>query len=438
MSSAESLDEVGMVTRQKPVSPLRALKPYDTWHLKEKDENGRKIRSASYGRNRQWRGAYQDGIRHAPHTRGFDTSREAETWAQEQVAAIKSGRHITKEASRVMMSQWCWEWLELQAIDRGTYNGYRSKIRLILQYLDMYAVSEVREPHVLKLMTGLHRTGYTYDYRVDTHRLLTRIMAAAKRAELTVVMPCSTQTYAKPNRERPKIPTYCPTMMEFWTFFHEMPEETRIVVALGVGLGLRLSEALGADISDMNFETRTYRPGTQYKSKRRVGGTTVGSHDGPLKTEASGMEFPVDPWVADWIEGMLDGRTSGKFLTFSASRSGGRMSQKAMRNRVAAAVSAVGGPAAELVPWGPDGKMRQRMGFHSLRHLYGSLLADGAYSLADVTRRMRHKNNTTTLDVYTHLVDGQRSEALTLGEALLRGLREYRRAQNGLHVVGES
>ncbi len=34
------------------------------------------------------------------------------------------------------------------------------------------------------------------------------------------------------------------------------------------------------------------------------------------------------------------------------------------------------------MPWGPDGKMRQRMGFHSLRHLYGSLLAAGAYSLA--------------------------------------------------------
>ncbi|WP_169812311.1 hypothetical protein [Nocardia xishanensis] len=47
--------------------------------------------------------------------------------------------------------------------------------------------------------------------------------------------------------------------------------------------------------------------------------------------------------------------------------------------------------------------MRQQMGLHSLRHLYGSLLADGAYSLADVTRRMPHKNNTTTLDIYTHL-----------------------------------
>ncbi len=33
------------------------------------------------------------------------------------LAAIKVGRHITKEASRVMMTQWCWEWLDLQAID---------------------------------------------------------------------------------------------------------------------------------------------------------------------------------------------------------------------------------------------------------------------------------------------------------------------------------
>ncbi len=38
-----------------------------------------------------------------------------------------------------------------------------------------------------------------------------------------------------------------------------------------------------------------------------------------------------------------------------------------------------------------------------------------------MTRRMRLKNNTTTLDVYTHLVDGQQAEALMLGEALARG-----------------
>ncbi|NKY26261.1 site-specific integrase [Nocardia gamkensis] len=424
--------------QRKPVPALRALKSYDTWHLRERDASGRKLKSSSHGKGKQWRGAYQDGIRHAPHTRGFDTSKAADAWAQEQVAAIKAGQHITKEASRVMMDAWCWEWLDLQAIDPGTFGGYRSKIKLILQYLDGLAVHEVREPHVLKLMTGLHRAGYSFDYRVDTHRLLTRIMAAAKRAELTVVMPCSTETYAKPNRDRPKVPTYCPTMTEFWTFFHMMPEETRIAVALGVGVGLRLSEALGANIEDLNIEACTYQPVTQYKPSRRVDGKRIGAHDGPLKTDTSGTEIPVDPWVVDWLVSQLGGRTTGKFVKFEASRSGGRMSQKALRNRVYAAVSALGGEPAKLVPWGPDGKMRQQMGFHSLRHLYGSLLADGAYSLADVTRRMRHRNNTTTLDIYTHLVDGQRDAALTIGEALRRGLRDYRKAATGMRIVGET
>lgn len=279
---------------------------------------------------------------------------------------------------------------------------------------------------------------FASDYGVDIHRLLTRIVAAAKRAELTVVMPCSIETYAKPNRDRPKTAAYCPTMSEFWAFFHLMPEETHIAVALGVGVGLRLSEVLGANIEDLNIEACTYRPVTQYKPSRRVGGKRIGTHDGPLKTETSGTEIPVDPWVVDWLVDLLRGRTTGKFIEFEARRSGGRMSQKALRNRVYAAVSELGGEPAKLVPWGPDGKMRQQMGFHSLRHLYGSLLADGAYSLADVTRRMRHKNNTTTLDIYTHLVDGQQDTAQTIGQALQRGLRNYRKAATGMRVVGES
>ncbi|WP_280417605.1 tyrosine-type recombinase/integrase [Nocardia carnea] len=425
------------MAQRKYIPAVRALKPYDTWHRRERDANGRRVKSSSYGKGKQWRGAYHDGIRHAPHTCGFDTAKAAEKWAQDQVAAIKAGRHITKDASRVMMTEWCWEWLDLQAIDRGTCNGYRSKIKLILQYLDRLAVHEVREPHVLKLMTGLHRSGYSFDYRVDIHRLLTRIMAAAKRAELTTVLPCSIETYAKPNRERPKNAAYCPTISEFWTFYHLMPEETHIAVALGVGVGLRLSEVLGANIEDLNVEARTYRPVTQYKPFRRVDGKKTGTHDGPLKTETSGTEIPVDPWVVDWLVGLLRGRSTGKFVTFEASRSGGRMSQKALRNRVYAAVSELGGEPAKLVPWGPDGKMRQQMGFHSLRHLYGSLLADGAYSLADVTRRMRHKNNTTTLDIYTHLVDGQPDAAQTIGQALRQGLRDYRKAATGMRIVGE-
>lgn len=423
---------------RNPVPAARALKAYDTWHRQGRDANRRKLKSASYGKARQWRGAYQDGLRHTPHTRGFDTAREAETWAQNQVSAINAGQHITKGASRVMMGEWCWEWLDLQAIDPSTFGGYQSKIRLILKYLDRLAVHEVREPHVLKLMTGLHRAGYSFDYRVDIHRLLTRIMAAAKRAELTVVMPCSIETYAKPNRDRPTIAAYCPTVTEFWDFFHLMPEETRIAVALGVGVGLRLSEVLGANIEDLDVAACTYQPVTQYKPSRRVDGKRIGSHDGPLKTETSGTQIPVDPWVVDWLVGQLDGRTTGKFVEFGASRSGGRMSPKALRGRVYAAVSELGGEPAKLVPWGPDGKMRQQMGFHSLRHLYGSLLADGAYSLADVTRRMRHKNNTTTLDIYTHLVDGQRDSAQTIGQALRRGLRDYRKAATGMRVIGGS
>ncbi|MEU2251666.1 hypothetical protein ABZ540_00650 [Nocardia xishanensis] len=55
-----------------------------------------------------------------------------------------------------------------------------------------------------------------------------------------------------------------------------------------------------------------------------------------------------------------------------------------------------------------------------------------------MTRRMRQKNNTTTLDIYTHLVDGQRDAAQTIGQALRRGLLDYRKAADGMRVVGES
>lgn len=62
--------------------------------------------------------------------------------------------------------------------------------------------------------------------------------------------------------------------------------------------------------------------------------------------------------------------------------------------------------ASEVGAVGSDGKMRQQMGFHSLPTCTDCCWPTGAYSMAEVTRRMRHKNSTTTLDIYAYLVDG--------------------------------
>jgi len=50
--------------------------------------------------------------------------------------------------------------------------------------------------------------------------------------------------------------------------------------------------------------------------------------------------------------------------------------------------------------------------FHDLRHVYGSVLLRNGAPLITVSRLMRHKNIKTTADVYGHVGDEQRREAV--------------------------
>jgi hypothetical protein len=96
-------------------------------------------------------------------------------------------------------------------------------------------------------------------------------------------------------------------------------------------------------------------------------GLAVVTVAGTLSHRNIGTEIPVDPWVVDWLVDLLRGRTTGKFIEFEASRSGGRMSQ-----RPCGTVSTPRCPssAGNRQSWCSGARrIDQQMGFHSLRHL---------------------------------------------------------------------
>lgn len=111
-------------------------------------------------------------------------------------------------------------------------------------------------------------------------------------------------------------------MREFWTFYHVMPEETAHPGGARRRVGIATERGAGCEHRGLQRRGAHFSAGDTVQAETAVDGKRIGSHDGPLKTETSGTEIPVDPWVVDWIVGLLEGRTTGKFVRFSASRSG--------------------------------------------------------------------------------------------------------------------
>ncbi|MBU3067614.1 tyrosine-type recombinase/integrase [Nocardia sp. NEAU-G5] len=218
---------------------------------------------------------------------------------------------------------------------------------------------------------------------------------------------------------------------QIWQVYDAIDPQFRIAVVLGAFFGLRLSEIAGADIEDLNWSTLIYTPGLQYRKPSCREPDRLDAPDDSLKRPASTKPFPVDPWAADLLRQLLDGRTSGYMVIVN----GERVASHQISRAIAAAVDKIGGPMAERVTLGRRYPER-RFTSHGLRHYYASTLLAVGETIATVTMKVRHKSPVTTLKVYTHLVNaGKRLDADTLGAEAQRGRRAVAAAGWNTHAA---
>jgi integrase/recombinase XerD len=145
----------------------------------------------------------------------------------------------------------------------------------------------------------------------------------------------------------------------------ELPR-TRAAVALLVVLGLRVSELVAADVTDLGHER-----GHRVLSITRKGGAR--------------QRLAVPPAVAELVDHALtlpDGtlRTTGPLI---ATATGARMDRRALHRTVVRLAAAAGIPAAHIGP-------------HALRRTAATLLLDDGVPLRDVQQLLGHRDPRTT------------------------------------------
>jgi len=160
----------------------------------------------------------------------------------------------------------------------------------------------------------------------------------------------------------------------------------RAVVAVGAGVGLRLSEVLGLRPARVDFLRRRVDVREQ-----QVLPTGRPPELGPLKTAASERTVPLPSTVADELVSHMARYPAapGVDLLFT-SASGGAVRRTAFHETPwVNAVRAAGLPPGTR--------------FHDLRHTYASLLIAAGEHPKVIQSRLGHSSITETMDVYGHL-----------------------------------
>jgi integrase len=181
-------------------------------------------------------------------------------------------------------------------------------------------------------------------------------------------------------------------VLEIQSLLSELEEPYRTMVFLAASTGLRVSELLALKWSDINFES------LEISLIRAVVHQVVGD----LKTEASKKPIPIAPELA---ESLLKVRLRSAYnqaddWVFASPETSGRQPywpENLLRRHIRPAAKRAG--------------ITKRVGWHTFRHTYATLLKANGEDVKVVQECLRHANSRITLDTYTQAVAAAKRQA---------------------------
>lgn len=257
----------------------------DLWFRVDK-KRGEKIPTARHGRGKRWRVTWYDDAgnsRSAAFHRKADADRHRTKIESDQMR----GEYVDPRAARMTVDEWCAIWLEGYTTRRpSTVRQAQVHVVQIRVEFGHRRLSTVRPSHVRAWTARLRKKGGQSDggepqalsesYVYALHARLSQIMADAVHDGILARNPCSRRTSPGAGKQRP----YVATTEQIWALHDAMPTRYRAAVLLGAFAGVRLAEACGLRVEDVNFLRRVIRPVVQYPAQ-------------PLKTETSRTPVPI-------------------------------------------------------------------------------------------------------------------------------------------------
>lgn len=360
----------------------------DRWYTIDKD-TGEKVATARHGSGRRWLAKYHDAAR-KEHTSAFVKKSDAQGWLDEQTAKIVTGTHVAPRLAKTTVGEWCDQWLA----------GYRTRkprtvrqaevhIKKIKTEFGTVPLGAVRPSQVRDWCSTLKANGHADSYVYALHSRLAQIYTDAIEDGLVARNPCSRRTSPGMGEQR----AYVATTAQVWGLYDAVPTNIKPAILLGAFAGLRLREACGLRVRDVDFMRGIVHPTVQHPADE-------------LKTDTSKTPVPIPQSLAlDLAAHVENLPESAEHLLLDRWR--GQLAPWTLERAIRAARSAHVSPVPDdhsedcagcLIPG-----LSEEFRFHDLRHYYASLLIASGSDVKVVQKRVRHASAKTTLDTYGHL-----------------------------------
>jgi integrase len=276
---------------------------------------------------------------------------------------------------------------------KRAYEGYLRK--WIVPRWGQYPLPSIKAREVELWLANVERARNT---RTKIRNMMSILFNHARRYDLYDNNPIQ---WVRQSAKRRTVPSVL-NIEEVQRLLAALPPRERVLVLLDVGTGLRQSELFGLKWQDIDFEL----------AELRVTRSIVQQVVGSCKTEASQKAIPLDEALT---EALIDWRRQTPYKEahhwiFASPDSGGKnpyWGQQLIRRHVR--------PVAEKLG------ITKRIGWHTFRHTYSTLLRSIGAELKVMQELLRHSTIRVTLDGYTQAVTAAKRAAQSAVMSLIVG-----------------
>jgi integrase len=323
------------------------------------------------------------------------TRRDAQVRLDEELRAVNQGT-VRPESSMLFgtFAEEQWKTLVLPTLKLSTQHGYKTVLaKHLLPYWRDWRLRDIGRQDVQQWVADRFKRQLGWQTVRNAWTLLSGILETAVEYGYLSTNPARGVKF--PEKELKEAPALI-IGEDFMKLLEHLDEPYRTMVKLIAVTGMRIGELLAVRWRSLDLEIGTL-------SVRES--VYEGKFQSP-KTQKSRRTIPLGPQSILWLREhrLRATRTASDDLLFGNRNGRPLRESKLLRNLLQ--------PAAKAVGLG-------RVTWHQFRHIHSSLLNDLRVPVKIAQEQLGHSSISTTLNIYTHVVDASHRKAI---EALEREL----------------
>lgn len=361
-------------------------------------------RTERYGKGRRWLCRWRE-----PDGRERKLSYAKKTDAEKQASLVEvdimRGAYIDVRAGQELFGAYVTRWLKTLTLDTATREAMEYRFALYVKPYPLWRtqLGRIKPSTVQAWLSALGADAREGGKLAESTKLVVyahvnSALNAAVADELIAKNPCKSPSVRKPKPDAHKIVPWSQAWVH--SMYAELSDRYKVLVPLGMGVGLRQGEAFGLAVDDVDFLRGKV---TVRRQVRIVGGQLVFSLPKGRKTR----EVPLPASTRDELAAHL-AKFPAVEVTLPWDAPGGKL-VTARLIVTSAAETAVHRSSFNSQHWRTA---RERVGIpgtrehgqHMLRHCYASVLLDAGESIKAVSEYLGHASAAFTLRTYTHLM----------------------------------